>query len=134
MIVTQHSAESLAPLDWVVSFADVGDRLQKPVFKSLMVSLAVVVAHVLCDRVPKRCPAEEDHPTQTLFLYGTDKSFRECVQIGRTRRQANDMDALANENAAECIGVFRISVENQIPLAAKKPSSTSVTLRAICVI
>lgn len=75
MIVTQHSSESLAPPDWVVKFANSVDGLQQPISKSLMISLAVVVGHVLYDRVPKRCPPEEDHPIQTLFLYGTDKSF-----------------------------------------------------------
>lgn len=85
-----------------------------------MISLAVVMGHVLCDRVPKRCPSEEDQSTQTLFLYGSDKSFGERIQIGRTRRQSNYFDAFSDEYAAECAGVFRISVENQIPLAAKE--------------
>lgn len=31
MIVAQHSAESLAPSDWFVNFASVGDGLQQPV-------------------------------------------------------------------------------------------------------
>jgi hypothetical protein len=30
------------------------------------------------------------------------------------------MNALANENAAECVGVFCISIERQIALAAKE--------------
>ena len=121
VIVAQHSTESMSPIDLVES-RHARRQASAAVFQSLVIPLAVVVAHVLCDRVPKRCPAEEDHPTQTFFLYGSDKSFGECVQIGRTRRQSNDMNALANENAAEYVGVFRISVENQIPFAAKKAS------------
>ena len=89
MIVAQHSAESLAAFDWVVKFTRVGDGLQQTVSKSLMISLPVIVVQILCDRVPKRCPSEEDHPTQTLFFYGTDKSFAECVlssqQLHRVR-------------------------------------------------
>src|ERR1700736_5403510 len=84
-----------------------------------MIALAVIMRHVLRDRVPKRRTSEEDHPTQALFLYRTDKSFGESVQIGRTRRQSDDLDSLADENISECVGVFRIAVENQIPLAAK---------------
>jgi hypothetical protein len=68
MIVAQHSSESLTPYDWVVKFASVGNGLQQPVSKSLMISLAVVMGHVLRNRVSKRCWAEEDHPIQTLFL------------------------------------------------------------------
>ena len=120
MIVAEHSAESLAPYDWVVKFANVGDGLQQPVAESLMISLAVVVGHVLCNRVPKRCPSEEDHPTQALFLYGSDESFRERIQIGRTWRQSNDVDTLADEYVTKSVRVFCISVENHIPFAAQK--------------
>jgi hypothetical protein len=41
--------------------------LQQPVSKSLMTSFATAMGHVSCDPVPKRCPPEEDDPTQTLF-------------------------------------------------------------------
>jgi hypothetical protein len=33
MIVTEHSAESLAPFDWGVEFANDGERLQQPVLQ-----------------------------------------------------------------------------------------------------
>jgi hypothetical protein len=42
-----------------------------------MISLAVIVGHILGERVPKRFLPDEDHPIQTFFLYGTDKSLRE---------------------------------------------------------
>jgi hypothetical protein len=54
MIVAQHSSESLAPSDWVVKLAKVGNRLQQPVSKSSMISLAMVMGNVLCNRVSKR--------------------------------------------------------------------------------
>jgi hypothetical protein len=110
MIVAQYSSESLAPSDWVVKFANVGNGLQQPVSKPLMISLAVVMGHVLRNRVPKRCLSEEDHPIQTLFLDGTDKSFGERVEIRCSWRQANDIDALADERISNCVGVFRVSV------------------------
>jgi hypothetical protein len=48
-----------------------------------MITLVMVVGHKLCDRVPKRCLSEEDHPIQTFFLDGTDKSLRVRVISGQ---------------------------------------------------
>jgi hypothetical protein len=47
MIVAEHPSESLAPDDWVVKFANGGDRLQQPVAESLMISLAVIMAEAM---------------------------------------------------------------------------------------
>ncbi len=55
MIVAQHSAQSLAPFNLTVTFVNVGVGQQQLVSEPLMISLAVVVAHILCDRVTKRC-------------------------------------------------------------------------------
>ena len=57
-----------------------GLRLQQAILESLIIPLAVVVGHELLHRVAQRCVPEEDHPTQAFFD-GTDKSFRERVQI-----------------------------------------------------
>ena len=59
-----------------------------------MITLFMIVAHILRDRVPKRCLSAEDHPMQTLFFYGTDKSFRERVQGWGSWRQSNNVDTL----------------------------------------
>ena len=85
-----------------------------------MIVLFMIVAHILPDRVPKRCLSEEDHPMQTLFFYGTDKSFRERVQVWGSWRQSNNVDALPYQYVTKFIRVFRIAVENQIPRAAKE--------------
>ncbi len=85
-----------------------------------MISLAVIVGHVLGERVPKRCRPDEDHPIQALFLYGTDKALRERVQIRRLKRQSNDADALPDEYVTKFVGVFRISIKDQIPFTAKE--------------
>jgi hypothetical protein len=60
MIVAEHPSESLTPDDQVVKSANGGDGLQQPVAESLMISLAVIRAEVLCNRVPKRCAPKED--------------------------------------------------------------------------
>jgi hypothetical protein len=83
MIVAEHPSESLAPNHRVVKFADGGDGLQQPVAESLMISLAVIMAEVLCNSAPKRCPSKEDYPTQALFLYASDESYSElCGGFG----------------------------------------------------
>jgi|HubBroStandDraft_1064217.scaffolds.fasta_scaffold815032_2 hypothetical protein len=52
MIVAEHSSESLAPDDWVMKFANGGDSLQQPVAESLIISLAVIMAEILCNSAP----------------------------------------------------------------------------------
>jgi hypothetical protein len=79
MIVTVHSAESLTSFDSGVRFTNGAERPQQAVFKPLMITLVMIVGHKLCDRVAKRRLSEEDHPIQTFFLDGTDKSLRERV-------------------------------------------------------
>jgi hypothetical protein len=56
------------------------------------------------------------------------------VRIRRSRRESNEVDAVADEGITKLVRVFCISVENQIPRVAKETSSASVTLRAICFI
>ena len=46
-----------------------------------MITFVMIVGHILRNRVAKRCLPEEDHPIQTFFLDGTDKSLRERVQV-----------------------------------------------------
>jgi hypothetical protein len=65
------------------------------------------------------CP-KKDHPIQTFFLYGTDKSLRERVQVWGSWRQSNNVDALTDEYVTKSVRVFRVAVENRIPRAAKE--------------
>ncbi len=46
-----------------------------------MIALVMIVDYELCDRMPKRCLSDEDHPTQTFFL-GTDLMDRVCGTLG----------------------------------------------------
>ena len=85
-----------------------------------MIALGVIVRHEMPDRVLKRCPSEEDHSVQALSLDRAYKPLGEGVQIRRFWRQPNDLDALADESAAEGVGVLRVSIENQVSLAAKE--------------
>jgi hypothetical protein len=40
--------------------------------------------------------------------------------MGRLWRQPNDLDALADENPAKCIALFRIPIKNQVSLSAQE--------------
>jgi len=69
--------------------------------------LVVIVGHKLCDRVPQRRLSEEDDPIQAFFLYGADKSLRERIQVTRSRRQSDDMDA----PASRCPGILPPTIQ-----------------------
>jgi hypothetical protein len=83
IIVAQHSTESLAPSDRVLAFVRNCNRVQQPVSKTLMISLTVVVSHVLCNRAPKGCLTDKDHPIQALFLDGADEALRKRLISGQ---------------------------------------------------
>jgi len=59
--------------------ANGGGRLQQPVADPVMIAFAMIVGHILRNRVPERCLPKEDHPSQTFFLGGTDKSPRPLI-------------------------------------------------------
>src|ERR1017187_9680875 len=49
-----------------------------------------------------------------------DSSRCLAKMLSRSCRQSNDLNAFSDENAAQCVRVFRIPIENQIALAAKQ--------------
>src|SRR6266404_1616085 len=66
MIETEHASESLAASNGSRDPPHPRSTLQQPVADSLMVSLAMIMHHVLGERVLKRGPSEEDHAIKTL--------------------------------------------------------------------
>ena len=44
-----------------------GGEPQQPAAESLLISLAVIMAEILRNRAPKRCPSEEDYPKKRTF-------------------------------------------------------------------
>ena len=58
-----------------------------------MISLGVIVSGVFQGGSAKRPFAEENHSTETLVLDRSDESFGVGVQVGRARRQTDDLDA-----------------------------------------
>jgi len=62
MVVAEHPAEALAPLNVVMGQRGGGYGLQESVFDSLMITFDMVVRHELPDCVLKGRLSEEDHP------------------------------------------------------------------------
>jgi hypothetical protein len=62
MVVAEHPAKALAPLNGVMGQGGGGYGLQEWVFDSLMITFDMVVQHELPDCVLKRRLSEEDHP------------------------------------------------------------------------
>src|ERR1700687_4308978 len=83
--------------------------------------LGMIMRHEVFDGMTKRRLSEEDHPAQAFLFYRAHETLRESIQVGRSRRQADDFDAVAHEDAAESIGVFGVPIEDEVSLAAKKP-------------
>jgi hypothetical protein len=75
-----------------------------------MIALGMVMRHEVFDGLPKRCLSEEDHPTQAFLLYLA--ALGESFQIRRSRRQADDLDAVPHEKAAEGICVFGVFTDS----------------------
>ena len=68
VVVVEHPAEALAPLNGVMGWGSDGCGLQESIFEPLMIALGVIVRDEMPDRVLKRGVSEEDHPAQTLFF------------------------------------------------------------------
>jgi len=129
MIVAQYSSEPLAPSDWVVQFVNVGNRLQQPVSKSLMISLAVVVGDVRAiarrsDAGPKKIIRfrhsslmERTNRSANAFKFGDLGGRRMTSMPSRTRTLRNPSECFASRSRIR----YRLS--------QRKPPSTSVMLR-----
>ena len=59
----------------------------------LVIPLPVIVRGVLASCLPQRLLAEEDHPIQAFIFDRPDESLGVGIQVGRTVRQAYDLDA-----------------------------------------
>jgi hypothetical protein len=62
MVVAEHSAEALTPLNGVMGQGGGGHGLQEAIFESLMITLGMVMRHKLADCVLKGRLSDEDHP------------------------------------------------------------------------
>jgi hypothetical protein len=96
VVIAEHSAETLAPMHRL-RWRDDRAGLHEPVFEALMITLGVIVRHELRDGVLKRGLSEEDHSVQALGFYGAHKALGKRIQIRRSWRESNEVDALTVE-------------------------------------
>ncbi len=93
MVETQHPAEPLRALDCADCRSRTIIGLDQPIIDPLVIPLPVIMSRVLTSRLPKRPFPEEDHPIEAFVLDRSDKPLGIGVQVGGTRRQADDLDA-----------------------------------------
>jgi hypothetical protein len=56
----------------------------------------------------------------TEHFAGSLTPFDSGVRFANGTRQSNDVDTFSDEYVTKSVGVFRIAIENQMPLAAKE--------------
>ncbi len=61
-----------------------------------MVAFAMIVSHEFTDTFSQRASTKQDHPTQTIFLNVSDKSFRVGIQGDRGGSLTRAIPAASN--------------------------------------
>jgi len=102
VVEVEHSTEALAPMHWL-RWCDHRGGPQELICEAPMIAFSVVVRHEVGDRVLKRGVSEEDHSVQALGLCGAHEAFGERIQIRRSRRESNEVDALADEGITKLV-------------------------------
>jgi len=116
VVVIQHSTNPPARLHGPSFWRPCTARNDDPIAQSLMVSFEMVMCNEFSNRVSQRIFTKENHLLQTTFFDRADESLRVCVQIRRTRRQLNGLDANVSQNAQKLWCVQRISIVDEITL------------------
>ena len=80
----------------------------------------MVVRSKLASSSPKRPFSKEDQPAETFVLDRSHEPLGVGVQVGRPRRQANDLDAGISEQIPEGRRVFRIPIKDDELLAREE--------------
>src|SRR5215813_8579169 len=82
IIVVQHSAQPLAPLDRSVASAVRLFLHDQPVAQSLMVALPVIMLHEFADGLPQRAFSEQNHPSKHDSLMVLTKRSAWALRFG----------------------------------------------------
>jgi hypothetical protein len=75
-----------------------------------VVPLAVIVVHILGDRVPKRCLPDEDYPIQTFFFDGGNADDGRLQADARPFRR--ELETMMSIDARRCVVPRPISSRN----------------------
>src|SRR5262249_14311153 len=90
------------------------------VVQSLMVPLHMIMGNEMSNGVPERIFTKENQLLETTFFDRPDKPFRIRIQIRRSRRQFDGLDAGICKDAKKLPRIQRISIVNEIALSHKE--------------
>ena len=104
IIVTQQAAQSCSTTDRATRWKLGEVRSNDLVVQPLVVALRVIMRAELRNGSPQGRLTQQDHLFQTGLFDAANESFREGIQVRRTSRQSQRLDAAAFEDGAESFG------------------------------
>ena len=119
VIVVQHAAQALTTLDLSRASKVAGFSTDELVPQSLMIALTVIMSNEVLYGCPQRLLAEEDHAIQTGLLDAAHKSFRDSIQIWRSRGQLHRLHSSFGYHAQKLSGEQWVAVVNQVPFSGQ---------------
>ena len=126
MVEAQHPAEPVGAVDCTDGRSRTIIGLDQAIIEPLVIPLPVVMRGELASRSPKRPFSEEDHPVETFILDRPDEPFRVGVQVGGTRRQADDLDTGPLQQFSKRGGILRVAIEDDEPLVRQESVATTL--------
>src|SRR5262245_61021640 len=99
VIIAEHSAQTSPLSHSSSSRPNCFRRNDESVVQSLMVPLHMIMGNEMPNSVPERIFTKENHLLQTTFFDRLDKTFRIRIQIRRSRRQFDGLDAGIRKDA-----------------------------------
>src|SRR5882672_2977831 len=120
VIVLQQATEPLTRQNATVADALGRHRHDQLIAQALMVAFAMIVLDELADGSPERPFTDENHLIQAGFLDRPYEALRVCVEIRRTGRQADHLNACGSECLAKRHGEQGIPIVEQKALARQK--------------
>src|SRR5215831_1720633 len=121
VIIVEHSAQTSPRSHSSSSRSNCFSRNDESVVQSLMVPLHMIMCNEMPNSVPERIFTKENHLLQTTFFDRPDKTFRIRIQIRRSRRQFDGLDAGIREDAQKLPRIQWISIVDEIALSRQEP-------------
>src|SRR5262249_2848755 len=120
VIIVEHSAQTSPRSHSSGSRSNCFGRNDESVVQSLMVPLHMIMGNEMSNGVPERIFTKENQLLETTFFDRPDKPFRIRIQIRRSRRQFDGLDAGICKDAKKLPRIQRISIVNEIALSHKE--------------
>jgi len=114
IVVKQQTAQMLATLDITHVSPHFFASFNQPVLKTLMVSLAMIVADISVDSPARHFLAKEDHPIQAFFAQAPPKSLQMGIEIRRMWWQPDGRNPGIAEDHAKRLAELGVTVHEEI--------------------